>query len=330
VTGGAPSGLEPATESGGEMAAAGNEGETGGATDHGASNAVGRGPEPARAPSAVPPPAEGSAAGQPPVPSGRPGQGNQLAASPARAAFERRVRAVTPARLFLGRSGTSYRTADQLTLRGDHAAAQDAVHASLDLHNGPLSPLVDRFGLFAVDSAAGDRTTYLRRPDLGRVLSAKAREQVARRCPPGADLQVVIGDGLSVAALDAQVPALLPALLNAAREAGWSLGQVFAVRNARVGLLNEIGELLDPGVVVLLIGERPGLVTAESLSAYLAWRPRPGHTDADRNLISNIHPRGVDTASAAARILALATALRTATTSGVLIKEDPTPAVLTD
>ncbi|ADP82707.1 ethanolamine ammonia-lyase subunit EutC [Pseudofrankia inefficax] len=262
------------------------------------------------------------------APTGSGGSSGDLAASPARIALERRVRAVTPARLFLGRSGTSYRTADQLALRADHAAAQDAVHAALDLETGPLAPLVDSLGLFAVDSAAADRATYLRRPDLGRALSAEARDEVARRCPPAADLQVVIGDGLSVAAVDAQVPALLPALLDAAREAGWSAGQVFAVRNARVGLLNEIGELLDPGVVVLLIGERPGLVTAQSLSAYLAWRPRPGHTDADRNLISNIHPRGVDAPSAVARVLSLATAMRAAGTSGVLVKEDLGPAAL--
>jgi ethanolamine ammonia-lyase small subunit len=280
-------------------------------------------PDPAGEPA---PADEAAAVSEPTVLSGStPG----LAASPARTALERRVRAVTPARLFLGRSGTSYRTADQLTLRADHAAAQDAVHAALDLESGPLAPLVERFGLFAVESAAGDRATYLRRPDLGRALSPAARDEVTRRCPPGADLQVVIGDGLSVAAVDAQVPALLPALLDAAREAGWSVGQVFAVRNARVGLLNQIGELLDPGVVVLLIGERPGLVTAQSLSAYLAWRPRPGHTDADRNLISNIHPRGVDVPSAVARILALATAMRTAGTSGVLVKEDVGPAALT-
>ncbi|WP_241832421.1 ethanolamine ammonia-lyase subunit EutC [Pseudofrankia sp. EUN1h] len=266
----------------------------------------------------------GGGSAEPPIPptvTGRP--------NPGPAAFESRVRAVTPARLFLGRSGTSLRTADQLALRADHAAAQDAVHAALDLETGPLASLVGRFGLFAVGSAAPDRATYLRRPDLGRRLSPEGRAQVARRCPPGADLQVVIGDGLSVAAVDAQVPALLPALLDAAREAEWSVGQVFAVRNARVGLLNEIGELLDPAVVVLLIGERPGLVTAESLSAYLAWRPRASHTDADRNLISNIHTRGVGIPQAVTRILALATAMRATGTSGVLVKEDPsTPAAL--
>jgi ethanolamine ammonia-lyase small subunit len=244
--------------------------------------------------------------------------------SAGQAALDRRVRAITPARLFLGRSGTSYRTADQLTLRADHAAARDAVHAGLDLSAGPLAALVDQFELFAVSSAADDRQRYLRRPDLGRALSAAGRAEVARRCPPGADLQVVIGDGLSSAAVDAQVPALLPALLEGARVAGLSVGQVFAVRNARVGLLNEIGELLDPGAVVLLIGERPGLVTARSLSAYLAWRPRPGHTDADRNLISNIHERGVTTAAAVERILALVAAMRTAGTSGVLVKESTT------
>jgi ethanolamine ammonia-lyase small subunit len=246
-----------------------------------------------------------------------------LAVSPARAAFERRVRTATPARIFLGRSGTSLRTHDQLALRADHAAAQDAVQGGLDLENGPLSPLVEQFGLFVVDSAAPDRGTYLRRPDLGRRLAPGGRDDIIERCPPGADLQVVIGDGLSVAAVDAQVPTLLPALLDAARGAGWSVGQVFAVRNARVGLLNEIGELLDPCVVALLIGERPGLATAESLSAYLAFRPRPGHTDADRNLISNIHARGVDPSSAVIRIMLLAAAIHAAGTSGVLVKENP-------
>lgn len=281
---------------------------------------------------ATPAPGAPDAPGAPGVPGadGATGAGPAiLPVGPVGAAFARRVRAVTPARLFLGRSGTSLRTADQLTLRADHAAAQDAVHAALDLQNGPLAPLVDRFGLFAVDSAAPDRPAYLRRPDLGRRLSRDGSAEVTRRCPRGADLQVVVGDGLSVAAVDAQVPALLPALLDAAREAGWSVGQVFVVRNARVGLLNEIGELLDPAAAVLLIGERPGLATAESLSAYLAWRPRPGHTDADRNLISNIHTRGVDIPQAVTRILALATAMRAANTSGVLVKEDPTtPAAL--
>src|SRR5439155_2081003 len=141
---------------------------------------------------------------------------------------------------------------------------------------------------------------------LGRCLRDAARTEVVQRCPAGMDLQVAIGDGLSAAAVVAQVPPLLDALEQGARERGWGFGQPFVIGYCRVGVLNDIGELLDPAVVVLLIGERPGLATAESLSAYLAYRPRPGHTDAQRNLISNIHARGVGHAEAARRILALA------------------------
>jgi len=136
------------------------------------------------------------------------------------------------------------------------------------------------------------------------------------------DLQIVIGDGLSAAAVVAQVPLLLDALEQGTRERGWRFGQPFVIRYCRVGVLNDIGELLNPAVVVLLIGERPGLVTAESLSAYMAYRPHPGHTDAERNLISNIHARGVAPAVAAVRILRLAERLRQFQTSGVTVKEE--------
>jgi ethanolamine ammonia-lyase small subunit len=136
------------------------------------------------------------------------------------------------------------------------------------------------------------------------------------------DLQVVIGDGLSAAAVTAQVPRLLPLLEAQARNCGWSFGRPFVVRYCRVGVLNEIGALLDPAVVVLLIGERPGLATAESLSAYMAYRPRPGHSDAQRNLISNIHARGITPEAAARRIMNLAAKMRQCETSGVAVKED--------
>jgi ethanolamine ammonia-lyase small subunit len=159
------------------------------------------------------------------------------------------------------------------------------------------------------------------RPDLGRRLTEDARAEVRRQCPAGSELQVVIGDGLSAAAVTAQVPQLLPLLMQEAQERGWRVGRPFVVRHARVGVLNDIGELLDPLIVVLLIGERPGLATSESLSAYLAYRPRSGHTDAQRNLISNIHARGVLPNLAARRILALAERMRQAQQGGALVKE---------
>ena len=122
-------------------------------------------------------------------------------------------------------------------------------------------------------------------------------------------------------AVSRQVPALLPLLYAGAAARGWKTGRAFVVRYCRVGILNEIGELLDPRVVVLLIGERPGLATAESLSAYLAYRPRQGHTDSNRNLISNIHARGVTSTDAADRILNLAAQMMEAGASGYTVKE---------
>src|SRR5262249_42095547 len=137
-----------------------------------------------------------------------------------------------------------------------------------------------------------------------------------------ADLQVVIGDGLSAAAVIAQVPMLVPLIEAGAPQRGWSFGRPFVVRYCRVGILNDIGALLDPSVTVLLIGERPGLATAVSLSAYMAFRPRLGHTDAQRNLISNIHERGVAAEVAARRIIVLASRMRELQASGVAVKEE--------
>ena len=235
------------------------------------------------------------------------------------------LRSRTPARILAGRAGPSYKTATQLELRRDHAAAIDAVHAELSLATDFGSAFVERWLLFEVQTQARDKAEYLMRPDLGRRLNESARKAVAANCPPGADLQVVVGDGLSVAAVVRQAPLLLPLLEQAARERGWKFGRPFVVRYRRVGVLNDVGDLLDPAVVVLLIGERPGLATAESLSAYLAYRPRAGHTDAQRNLLSNIHARGVAVDAAAQRIAALAAQMHARRCSGVAIKEELPP-----
>jgi len=232
------------------------------------------------------------------------------------------VRARTPARILVGRAGPSYRTGTQLALRQDHAAALDAVHSELDLEKDFTPEFVKRWGLFEVSTCAASKAEYLLRPDLGRRLSDAARSEIVRRCISGRALQVVIGDGLSAAAVVRQVPLLLPLLEQVAVQRGWRFGQPFVIRYCRVGILNDIGELLGPTVVVLLIGERPGLATAESLSAYLAYRPRPGHTDAQRNLISNIHARGVVPELAAQRILALAERMRQLQDSGIRVKEE--------
>jgi ethanolamine ammonia-lyase small subunit len=232
-----------------------------------------------------------------------------------------RVRARTPARILTGRAGASYRTSTYLELRRDHAAARDAVVAEVDLSGDLGAAFVAEWNLFEVATMARTKAEFLLQPELGRSLDPAARTVLAARCLAGADIQVAIADGLSAAAVRAQVPALLPLLAAEARRRGWRFGQPFFIRHGRVGVLNDIGDVLDPAVAVLLIGERPGLATAESLSAYMAYRPRAGHDDSRRNLISNIHARGVPTDQAAVRIARLAEQMIGLATSGVAVKE---------
>ena len=232
------------------------------------------------------------------------------------------VRQRTPARIFQGRAGVGYRSQTQLELRRDHAAALDAVHAEIDLDRDFGADFVAHWQLFEVQSRASSKPQYLMRPDLGRRLAPEASTLVLECCPSAVELQIVIGDGLSAAAVIEQVPRLLPLLAAGAVERGLKLGQPFFVRYCRVGVMNDIGELLKPRVVVLLIGERPGLATAQSLSAYFASQPRSGHTDAQRNLISNIHDRGVPAVQAAGRILDLGQLILQSGQSGVAVKEN--------
>lgn len=233
-----------------------------------------------------------------------------------------KIRARTPARVLAGRTGAAYRTATQLQLRQDHAAARDSVRAEFDLSKDLGAEFVERWKLFSVSTLAASKEEYLRRPDMGRRLNENARTQLLEQCALNADLQIVIGDGLSVTAVSTQVPSLLPLLAEKARLRGWIVGQPFAVQYCRVGVMNDVGELLKPKTVVLLIGERPGLATAESLSAYMAYQPRAGHNDSNRNLISNIHARGVITEAAASRIMELAEQMMRRQASGVEIKEE--------
>jgi len=232
-----------------------------------------------------------------------------------------KIRARTPARLLAGRAGAAYRTATQIDLREAHAAARDAVRDDFDPRAAFGRDFFDRWNLLELFTRAKNKDQYLLRPDLGRAFDAASREKLQSGCARGADLQIAIGDGLSVPAVASQVPPLLPLLHAGATERGWSFGRVLAIHFCRVGILNEIGEFLAPRVVVLLIGERPGLATVESLSAYMAYRPSAVHTDADRNLISNIHTRGVSSREAAARILDLATQMMNLKMSGVTVRE---------
>jgi len=237
----------------------------------------------------------------------------------------RKGRARTPARLLVGRAGAAYRTNTQLDLREAHAAARDAVRAELDLQLVFGADFVECWGLFEVHTSAVTKDDYLLRPDLGRRFDAASRAEIQKRCPRDSDLQIAIGDGLSVPAVAAQVPALFPLLFEGAAARGWKLGPAFVIHHCRVGILNEIGELVNPRVAVLLVGERPGLATADSLSAYMAYRPRAAHSDANRNLVSNIHARGLSAQEAATRILNLAALMMRSNSSGYALRgESPT------
>ena len=233
-----------------------------------------------------------------------------------------KIRARTPARLLVGRAGAAYRTGAQLDLREAHAAARDAVRDELDLNAAFGIEFVKRWELHEFRTRARNKDEYLLRPDLGRQFDDESRERLLASCSRDRDIQIAIGDGLSVAAVAEQVPELLPPLLDGAKARGWIVGRAFVIRRCRVGILNEIGELLKPRVAVLLIGERPGLATATSLSAYMAFHPTKVHTDAERNLISNIHARGVGGKDAAERILELAARMMKVGTSGCALGQN--------
>jgi ethanolamine ammonia-lyase small subunit len=191
----------------------------------------------------------------------------------------------------------------------------------LNLESAFGAVFIKEWNLFEVCTEARSKEDFLLQPDQGRRLSATSRQELAKRCSRENDIQITIGDGLSVTAVAAQVPSLLPLLHERAQARAWTVGNAFVIRHCRVGILNDIGELLAPKVAVLLIGERPGLATAESLSAYMAYRPVKTHTDANRNLISNIHSRGLNSQTAADRILNLAAQMMAQQISGYSIRE---------
>ncbi len=232
------------------------------------------------------------------------------------------LRALTAARIGLARSGASLATGPLLEVRLAHARARDAVHAGLD--EAALAAALAAAGLgalVAVDSRAGDRRTYLMRPDLGRQLGAESAAALAARA--GAfDLAVVLGDGLSALAVQRHAAPVLAALTPALRQAGWRLAPLVLVRGARVAVGDAAARALGAGAALVLIGERPGLSAPDSLGAYLTWRPGPDTSDAGRNCISNIRPEGLGYGDAALRLFYLLQRMRAAGMSGVELKDE--------
>lgn len=212
------------------------------------------------------------------------------------------LRAFTDARIALGRSGVSLPTQEVLKFGLAHAQARDAIHQPFDSET--LSQQLQKLGLetLTVHSAAPDRDTFLHRPDLGRQLSEESRTLLDARADKPADLLLVIGDGLSSHAVHRQAPALVAALLPYLTTLGISLAPLVLAHQSRVALGDEIGERLRSKAVAILIGERPGLSSPDSLGVYLTWGPTRERLDSERNCLSNIRPEGLSCEAAAFRL----------------------------
>lgn len=231
------------------------------------------------------------------------------------------LRQFTAARIGLARSGPGIATRDHLAFRAAHALARDAVHTPLDLDalEAALRPL--DLPVLQVESRAPDQQTYLTRPDLGRRLSDAAAERL-RGAAADIEIAVLVAGGLSAFATASHAADLLALLVPAWQREGRKLGPLCIAPRGRVALGDELGAILGARLVLVLIGERPGLTSPDSLSAYLTLGPRLGRTDADRNCISNIRPEGMDLAEGARRILWLADQALTRGISGVALKDD--------
>jgi ethanolamine ammonia-lyase small subunit len=231
-----------------------------------------------------------------------------------------RLRALTPARVGLGRAGVSQQLRDVLEFQRAHAMARDAVHAALDPHllAVSLAALEGVRDVLLLHSAAPDRRTYLQRPDLGRALDERSREALAAQGVAGFDVAIVIADGLSALAVERHAGPVLHELLP--QLAGWNFAPVCVVEQGRVAVGDEIGEVLRARIAVILIGERPGLSSPDSLGAYITWMPRRGRTDAERVCISNIRPEGLGYADAAARLHSVLMDARRNQLTGVAVR----------
>jgi ethanolamine ammonia-lyase small subunit len=228
----------------------------------------------------------------------------------------------TMARIGRGRTGASLPTREVLAFDLAHALARDAVHARVD--RAMLAQALGRLSLttLEIDSEAVERQAYLRRPDAGRRLSAASAARLAEVAGQRCDLAVMIGDGLSAAAVDAHAAALMAEFAPLAAKLGLAIGPIALAEGARVALGDVVGATLGARFAVVLIGERPGLSAADSLGIYLTFDPKPGRNDAERNCISNIRPEGLPPAIAAQKLAWLVSAALTRKLTGVALKDE--------
>jgi ethanolamine ammonia-lyase small subunit len=230
----------------------------------------------------------------------------------------------TAARIGLGRAGGSIPTKPLLEFQLAHARARDAVQRDLDA-DALQGTLIERgFEVFQLQTAAHDRRTFIQRPDLGRILGPEAKALLERMASATApfDAVFIVSDGLSAQAAERHAPALLERIAPKLTDGNWQIAPICLVRQGRVAVGDEIGALLPAALTVMLIGERPGLSSPDSLGVYLTWDPVPGRSNAQRNCISNVRPEGLGYAAAAHKLFYLMSEARRRKLTGVHLQED--------
>jgi ethanolamine ammonia-lyase small subunit len=235
--------------------------------------------------------------------------------NPVNADSVKAMKKTTPARIGIGRAGARPKTMSWLRFLADHAVAQDAVFLDVS------EEFLQRMNLMSVQSAAGNKDEFLTRPDLGRRLSPEAVKKIKETCEKNVQVQVLIVDGLSSSAIEANIPDLLPALIQGLKSAGIKVGAPFFVKYGRVWVQDHVASLVNSEVIISLIGERPGLGTAESLSAYMIYRPDEKTVEADRTVISNIHKGGIPPAEAGAHLTDVIKQILSVKASGVKLNQ---------
>ncbi len=227
-------------------------------------------------------------------------QGTLLVENPANREAYMEFKSASPARLGVGRAGPRMNTSSLLRFRADHAAAMDSVQN--DVPEGTIQEL----GLLSVQSAAADKAEYLMNPNIGRIFDEETTRLLKEKCKKGPQVQVVVTDGLSSISVENNIRNVLPALLQGLKSNGLEAGTSIFVRFGRVGIMDAVADIVKPEVTVLFVGERPGLVTNESLSCYMTYKGHPGIAESARTVVSNIYRDGTPPAEAGAHIADLA------------------------
>ncbi len=224
------------------------------------------------------------------------------------------MKAKTPARLGVGRAGARYKTISMLRVRADHAAAQDAVFSDV------AEEFIKKNNFVAVKTLCTDKDEYLTRPDLGRRFSPEEIDVIKKTCGQNPKVLIIVGDGLSSSAIEANVEDMIPAIKQGLSMHSINVPPILFIKYARVGAMDDIGQITDADVICMLVGERPGLVTAESMSAYIAYKPKHGLAEAKRTVISNIHKGGTTAVEAGAHAAELIKKMLDKKASGIDLK----------